>query len=181
MQYRWNSGHHYICWKSLGHWLTRSVWPCMSSGLQRPSERLAAILCLQAMSWGRRCSSLCIHNKTSNIQGSYPYSRKCLLIGLVETIYRPQDGIFETRGRSLIFVMFWSVDGEGGGLTRQLRCPWCQRGPYIMKIWFIMNGYLISISPLSVWILFKNIYTKFTSSLNCPLWFLLYVSLWMVN
>ena len=58
MRYCWNVGRHHICWKSLCYWLTLSVWPPMTSGLQRPSEHLAAIICLLAKGWGRSCSGL---------------------------------------------------------------------------------------------------------------------------
>ena len=57
-----NAGRHCICWKSLGYWLTVSVWSCMTSRFQRPSERLAAILCLLSKGCGRRCGGLCILN-----------------------------------------------------------------------------------------------------------------------
>ena len=45
-------------WKSMGYWLTPSVWPRMTYGLQRPSECLADILCLLAKGWGTRCGGL---------------------------------------------------------------------------------------------------------------------------
>ena len=39
--------------------MTLSVWPRMTSGLQRLSERIAAFLCLLTKSWGRRWGGLC--------------------------------------------------------------------------------------------------------------------------
>ena len=37
-----------FCWKSLGYWVTLSVWPHMTFGLQLSSEGLSAILCLSS-------------------------------------------------------------------------------------------------------------------------------------
>ena len=51
-------GGHRIWSKTMGYWLTLSVWPRMTSRLQWPSERFAGILCLLAKGWGRRWRGL---------------------------------------------------------------------------------------------------------------------------
>ena len=58
LRYHHNAGHHLICCKSMGYWLTMSVWPCMTSRLQRPNERLSDIIGLLTKGWGTWCGVL---------------------------------------------------------------------------------------------------------------------------
>ena len=53
-------GTHYTALHciALVYWLFLSVWPLMTSRLQTPSKRLAAILCLLAKGWGSSCGGL---------------------------------------------------------------------------------------------------------------------------